>query len=258
MTKTGAIYLHTPCPDWCKMDDGLLCDEIMLDILTGGNFGRKNLARSRSAIMVSNHGKDGTRHGKLYFLWNALLNIVWTKHPIVSKYPILYVFCTPMCVLQHIHRVITRKRVLTIGKTVRYANERKSLYDRLHLFDTVKRWRSKSSPSPYKHQPLCGLKAVESVMGRIVFQIESTRYEASPFHNYEKRRIDCLVILSVSDSTAPLLNVVPLFKAEKKTSIPGGYMDYHYRLFSEEEKNALLLAGFHITLMALMNNRRWL
>jgi len=134
MTKTGSMYLGTPCPDWCGDVDEQLCDDVMQDILTGGNFGRKNKERSKSGMMISDHGKDGTKHGKVYYLWKTLLAGVWIYWPIVKKYPVLYLIFIPAFVIRRFYRVLTGKRT-PVWKSAQYVDERKSVYDQLHLFE---------------------------------------------------------------------------------------------------------------------------
>lgn len=134
MTMTGTLYLHTPCPDWCKNVDEELCDGVMKDILEGGNFGRKNEERSESGMMISDHGKDGTQYGKLYHLWKTLLSGINGYWPIVKKHSILYLVFIPVFMIRRAFRVLTGKRI-PIWKSLAYADERKSVYDRLHLFE---------------------------------------------------------------------------------------------------------------------------
>lgn len=134
MAKAGAIYFGTDEPDWCKDADEAICDEIMRDILTGGNFGEKNKARSDSVRMVSNPGKDGTRHCIIYQLWVSMLGGVQGYHPILKKYPVLYPVFIIEFAMKRIYRVLIGKRV-PLYKSLKYVDERKSLYDKLQIFE---------------------------------------------------------------------------------------------------------------------------
>lgn len=134
ITKTGALYFKTACPEWCIEADEILCDDVMNDILTGGNFGRKNAERSKSGMMISQHGKQGTRHGKVYNLFITLHNAVKMQHPVVKKLPFLYPLFYAFFALRRAFRVLTGKRD-SLLKSVKYVNERKSVYERLEVFE---------------------------------------------------------------------------------------------------------------------------
>lgn len=133
MTKIGAMYFGTHCPDWAVDAEEELCDAVMQDILDGGNFGRKNSVRAESGVMISHSGKDGTRHSKIYNLWRAFQSSVREHFPIVKKHPLLYPICDVAIILRWIWLVLVGKRHSVILKFI-YADERKSVYDRLEVF----------------------------------------------------------------------------------------------------------------------------
>ena len=135
MTKTAAIYLHTACPPWAESVNEQLCGGLMEDILTGGNFGCKDDLRAASGMLISENGKDGTRHGMLYNLAHTLHEAVLLQYPIVKKCPILYPFiyvykAARFCVL-----CLCGKRP-SLTKRLPYAAERKKLYAQLKVFET--------------------------------------------------------------------------------------------------------------------------
>ena len=135
ISKISSMYFHINCPKWAEDADEVLCRDVMEDILTGGNFGRKDSTRAKSGMMISEHGKSGTSRGKL-------ANLFWTLHhstpsifPIVKKCPLLYPFLD--CYRAFLYLVKTAKgERASFAKLLPQANERKSVYDRLHLFDT--------------------------------------------------------------------------------------------------------------------------
>lgn len=134
MTKVGVIYLGTDEPDWCRDADESLCDEVMRDILSSGNFGMKNEARAASGMMIAYYGKDGANRSMIYNLWTTMLRGVRGYHPILKKYPVLYPVFILEFVAKRIYRVVIGERV-SLYESSKYVDERKSVYDKLELFE---------------------------------------------------------------------------------------------------------------------------
>ena len=134
MAKTGAMYFGTTCPDWAICADEELCDDIMQDILTGGNFGRKNSARSDSGIIISQGGKNGTKRSTICNLCHAFRSVVRVHFPIVKKNPLLYPIFDIATVFRWIWLVLTGKRH-SLFVRFKYAGKRKSVYERLEIFE---------------------------------------------------------------------------------------------------------------------------
>lgn len=107
----------------------------MDDVLTGGNFGRKDKLRARSCMMISDNRNSGTKHGKLYNLFWTLHRATTAYYPVVKKCPLLYPVIYCYRALLYLLRSAKGKRESLI-KLVPEANKRKSIYDKLHLFET--------------------------------------------------------------------------------------------------------------------------
>lgn len=135
VSKISSMYFHINCPKWAESADEELCRDIMEDVLTGGNFGRKDDVRARSGMMISEHGKSGTKRGKISNLFLTLHHSTATRFPVVKKCPLLYPILDCYRAALYLVRVAKGERNSLI-KLVPAANQRKSLYDRLHLFET--------------------------------------------------------------------------------------------------------------------------
>jgi len=135
MTKTCSIYLGTKLPVWAESADETLCEEIINDIFAGGNFGRKDELRSKSGMMVSNHGKDGTQHNKRFYLYNTLHTSSAEHKPQVKSNKILWFIedCRRACL--YLRRMFRGERASLI-KMLPEAEKRKNLYAEFHLFET--------------------------------------------------------------------------------------------------------------------------
>lgn len=135
VSKIAAIYFNIDCPKWAKTADEDLCRDVMDDVLTGGNFGRKDMIRARSCMMISDNRNSGTKHGKLYNLFWTLHHVTTANYPVVKKCPLLYPVIYCYRALLYLLRSAKGKRESLI-KLVPEANKRKSIYDKLHLFET--------------------------------------------------------------------------------------------------------------------------
>ena len=136
MTKTCAVYLGIPCPVWAESVDEILCKEIIEDVFSSGNFGRKNGARAKSGMLISEHGKSGTKHGAVYNLAHTLHAQVCLQ-PYVKKFPPLYPFVYVWKALRFLFLSMIGKRP-NLLKIRSHAEERKNIYKKLKVFEPDK------------------------------------------------------------------------------------------------------------------------
>lgn len=134
MTKTCSIFFGTVCPNWAKNTPDDVCEGIMEDILSGGNFGKKDSVRKASGLMVSNRGKDGTKHKKSYYLLKTLTASVHETHPVTQKHKILFPVFFVYKAARHVVLIALGKRI-SFSKSIPQATKRKQLYDKLHIFE---------------------------------------------------------------------------------------------------------------------------
>lgn len=133
LTGTCALAFSSPRPHWVDAQKSL-CQELLEDILSGGNFGRKDATRQASGLMVSNAGKDGTRRSKLYYLWKTFHTSVREHYPICKKCGIFYLVFYPLRGIRYLFRMLTGKRESLI-KAIPQANQRRTLYGQLQIFE---------------------------------------------------------------------------------------------------------------------------
>ncbi len=138
ITQLCATYFGTPTPDWVKPSEDTLCRDLLTDVFTGGNFGRKDRLRARSGMMISNAESGGTKRSRLYYLTRTLNDVIKAEHPSVNRLPILYpIFGIQKIVLYGL-KVLCGKR-LPIGALAAKADERKSVYSQLQLFEVTEK-----------------------------------------------------------------------------------------------------------------------
>ena len=134
MTKISSMYFHIDCPEWAKDADEQLCKDVIKDVLKGGNFGRKDKLRSKSSLMISKSEYTDSKLSKASNLLWILHMSVLTNYPIVKKLPVLYPLFYCCRGILYAFRMFEGKRI-SVFKMAPMAKERKSVYERLHLFE---------------------------------------------------------------------------------------------------------------------------
>lgn len=135
MTKTCAKYLSIDCPEWAKDIDDELADQIIMDILTGGNFGNKDRVRAKSGTLIAQKGKKNKG-----FFMNGLYKVhkvVLTQYPIVKKIWLLYPFIFAWKIIKNICLMLVGKRTNLI-KMIPEAEKRNKLYSQLEVYKSDK------------------------------------------------------------------------------------------------------------------------
>lgn len=135
VSLAASAYLGLPRQGWMG-EDADLAHALMADIVAGGNFGRKDHARSYEGMLISNRGKDGVKKGRIRQGVGSLNRIVRQYWPIAAKLPILYPFGWIFFSLRYLFRVLIGKRKsLNAIKTFENSGKRKELYSRLRLYE---------------------------------------------------------------------------------------------------------------------------
>ncbi len=124
MTFTAACadYLEIPLPDWVQQIDKNLEDELMLDILSGGNFGFNAQEHQKSAALLEeNQGVFKVMHKSMF-----------TVYPVLKKAPYLYPFLFVHRVVKYgVDVIFGRKK--RVGNITKAAKRRKKLYKDLQI-----------------------------------------------------------------------------------------------------------------------------
>ena len=131
ITKICVKYLGIDYQEWANGQPDELCEELLLDILQGGNFGLKDSNRAQSAHMISQKGEKD--RGRLANALKTINRVVLTKHPIVKKIWILYPFIYAWKVIKYLFLMLIGKRK-SVFKLMSTAKERKDVYSKLEIF----------------------------------------------------------------------------------------------------------------------------
>ena len=113
--------------------DPELQDALLEDIFKAGNFGQKDVVRSREAYLITSGKNNGS---KLRRLFSVMLDMIYQKWPRSKKYKILVPFGWIYFSLVYALKALSGKKPkLHAVSAVKGAQERTRLYDRLRLFD---------------------------------------------------------------------------------------------------------------------------
>ena len=143
LTLLGVLYLGAPEREWAMeafergSANKTTLDGLMHDIISGGNFGTKDLNRYREIKYIANNG-TGTvsADGILIQVIKSLNKKVHTNHKTISKHKILMPIGFIAEGGKYLGLLITGKRKSKGTKRMlNEASERKRIYSRLHLFE---------------------------------------------------------------------------------------------------------------------------
>lgn len=126
LTLVSIRYLHAPERIWAGEAEESLLEEIIVDILSGGNFGHKDIDRYRQIKYISNRGEYTVDDKNVIRqVWNNINK----KSKIKSKSKIK-VIC------DYFKLVLKGERKLDNIATITKAKKRKNLYQEFRLFKT--------------------------------------------------------------------------------------------------------------------------
>lgn len=134
MTSVCRHYFDITAPVELISENEQLCERVMEDILSSGNFGTKDALRKSSGHLVSNRGKDGTGRSTFYYLFANLKATVYENHPVAKKWKLLYPFFALYRLCRYAWLMLIGKRD-SMYKALPQAARRKAIYDELHIFE---------------------------------------------------------------------------------------------------------------------------
>lgn len=128
LTGVCALAFDAPLPHWATADPAL-CNGILEDILSGGNFGQKDATRQASGLMTAD-----TQRSKLSGLFKIFHLSVKAHYPICQKCALFYIVFYPVRGLRYFWMILTGKRE-SIIKAIPQADQRRMLYGQLNIFE---------------------------------------------------------------------------------------------------------------------------
>jgi len=135
LTKTCCIYFEQECPSWACDGDDQLCQQLMEDLLLGGNFGRKNKERARSTMMLPDQKTDDKQKGKLALLLGTLRKAVIRENPTLEQKTVARMLAMLYKACRYLVLRCAGKRP-SLLKVMSHADQRRYVYDQLKIFET--------------------------------------------------------------------------------------------------------------------------
>ena len=126
-------YLGLPEFNFAENADEKLADTVLLDILTGGNFGQKSADRSHESLLLSSKNADNVPMLKQLFI--SANRIVYNNWDVAKRFKFLLPFGWIFFGGRYILRSLLGKRPkIRPQKIAREAAERQKVYEMLRLF----------------------------------------------------------------------------------------------------------------------------
>ena len=135
ISQAAHLAISLPYRDFMGQDTDLAYG-LLMDILLGGNFGRKKKGRAAEAMFIASRSREGIKHGRIVQMILTVNQIVYTRWPICKKCRILLPFGWLYWGTVRACRVALGKRKpMHLAKAFRESQPRKELYKRLRLFE---------------------------------------------------------------------------------------------------------------------------
>ncbi len=116
-------------------DDYETADELLADILYGGNFGRKDRQRVYEGLFIGDSGTGTGPKGRLVRTFCALNGVVDYNWKWAKKCPLLYPVGWAYFSVRYLIRVALGKRELHLFDTYQKSEQRKKQYEKLRIFE---------------------------------------------------------------------------------------------------------------------------
>lgn len=139
LTACSVKYLNCPERSWALVGDDELLENILTDILNGGNFGQKDDDRTRQIKYISNRGKGTVDDkGAIRQALSAINQKAKLELGFVKKAPILAPIGWIVIGVRYIKMLVSGQRKPDSKKTIQSAGQRKEIYKQFDLFEENK------------------------------------------------------------------------------------------------------------------------
>ena len=136
LTRASIKYLGAEEREWAMANEKVV-DDLIEDILVGGNFGKKDYERSNQAYIISSRGKNGV--GKTGIMKQAIIslnNVVYTRWVFAKKWkivlPLGWIY---FGVKQTIKIMKGKRKKVHVRQLIEGASRRRELYKQFRLYE---------------------------------------------------------------------------------------------------------------------------
>ena len=135
LTLCCVKYLGCDAKEWAGQESDDLIDEIVCDILCGGNFGFKDSERYSQIKYISDREKGNTsKKTPILQLFSSINAKTKKEISFVNKFKFLLPLGWLLTVGKYFYLVISGKRSIDSAATISSANKRKKIYNKFMLF----------------------------------------------------------------------------------------------------------------------------
>jgi hypothetical protein len=123
-----------PYKEWMG-NDYETADELLEDIVYGGNFGRKDKQRSYEGMFIADRDTGDMSKGRLIQIFSSLNDIVDSRWRVAKKCPLLYPIGWAYFSLRYLIRVLLGKRKMNLLDTYQKSGHRREKYAKFRVFE---------------------------------------------------------------------------------------------------------------------------
>lgn len=135
LLSLGAVkHMGMAHKDWMGNDYNT-ADELLEDIIDGGNFGRKDRQRTYEGLFIYDSNTGDIKKGRLRQIFSSLNNIVNYYWKSAKKFPLLYPVGWAYFSMRYLIRVMQGKRKMNLIDTYQKSGKRKEKYSKIKVFE---------------------------------------------------------------------------------------------------------------------------
>ncbi len=134
LTRVSIKYLGADEREWASCDEAVV-DRLMEDILSGGNFGKKDISRAVQVNYISDRGKDGVKSSMFRHLVVTMNKGIYRKWKKAESYKILIPVGWVYFGCKHLLRDFLGNKKTDMVRSMKGIAERRALYQQFHLYE---------------------------------------------------------------------------------------------------------------------------
>lgn len=125
LSKTASMHLHMPEQEWFAAVDSELAEQLLDDIVIGGNFGQKDVQRYRELFFVERHHQGGVG-----FFDGWVQKVYWWS-PFFKKHKIFLPFGMIAYLIRMAALILFGKKNISVMGSAKSGRTRNRLYKKL-------------------------------------------------------------------------------------------------------------------------------
>lgn len=135
LLSLGAVkYIGMPYQEWMG-DDYETAEELLEDILYGGNFGRRDRRRAYEGMLIIDRGTGNDKKKSISRLIASLNEKVDYQWEFAKKFPVFYPIGWGYFAIRYLTKVITGKRKMNLIDNYLKSKKRNQKYEKIKAFE---------------------------------------------------------------------------------------------------------------------------